>query len=115
MFSLCCVLDLVLCVGYSLCYVRDLVRVTCSLYYVLCALFSLCYVQFAVTNLVASLRACLASLAWLASLAFGSSTHARYLLCCEPRHTCHLYIYIYIYAIGFVDEYVLGLEVAVDD
>ena len=39
-----------------------------------CAGFSLCYVQLAVTNLVASLRACLASLAWLASLAFGFST-----------------------------------------
>ena len=39
----------------------------------LCVGFSLCYVQFAVTNLVASLRACLASLAWLASLAAGAS------------------------------------------
>ena len=50
-----------------------LVCVLCRLSSVLCAGFSLCYVQFAVTNLVASLRACLASLAWLASLAAGAS------------------------------------------
>ena len=43
----------------------------------LCAGFSLCYVQFAVTNLVASLRACLASLALLALLAAGASLGRR--------------------------------------
>ena len=59
----------VLCPDFGLCYVRDLVCVMDSLQPVLYAGFGLCYVQFAVTNLVASLRACLASLAWLASLA----------------------------------------------
>ena len=43
-------------------YVGDLVCVMCGIKSVLCAGFSLCYVQFAVTSLVASLRACLASL-----------------------------------------------------
>ena len=55
--------------------VQYFVCVMCGLQSVLCAVFSLCYVQFAVTSLVASLRACLASLAWLASLAVGSSTN----------------------------------------
>ena len=56
-----------------LCYVYFFVRVTCRLQSALCEGFRLCYVKFAVTKLVASLRASLASLAWLASLAAGPS------------------------------------------
>ena len=117
-FSLCyiqslvcviCSLQSVLYAVFSLCYVQSLVCVMYSLQSVLCAVFSLCYVQFTVMSLVASLRACLASLAWLASLAFGSSTHARYLLCCEPRHTCHLlYIDVYVY-MGAIQVCINGL------
>ena len=62
-----------LCAAFSVRSVQSFVCVMCGLSSVRCAVFSLCYVQFAVTSLAASLRACLASLAWLASLALGSS------------------------------------------
>ena len=52
------------CAVVSLCYVQSLVCGMCSLQSVLRAVFSRCYVQFTVRRLVASLRACLASLAW---------------------------------------------------
>ena len=52
----------VLCAGFSVRGVQSLVCVIWGLWYVLCAVFNLCYVQFAVTSLVASLQACLASL-----------------------------------------------------
>ena len=68
-----CGIQSVLCEIFSLCYVQSLVCVMCSLQSVSCAVFSLCHVQFTVTSLVASLRACLASLAWLASFAAGAS------------------------------------------
>ena len=82
--SLCYVIIVCMCYVFSCCarvmflllacvMCRFFVCVMCRLLSALCAGFSLCYVQFAVTNLVASLRACLASLAWLASLAAGAS------------------------------------------
>ena len=72
-----CSLQFGLCAVFSLYYVRDSVPLMCSLSSVLCAVSSLCYVQFTLPSLVASLRACLASHAWLASLTFGSSTNTR--------------------------------------
>ena len=50
------------CAGLCMFYVRCLVCVVSGTQYVLCVGFSLCCVQFASTHLVASLRACLASL-----------------------------------------------------
>ena len=51
-----------LCEELGTYYVWVLVCVLCVISSVSCAVFSLCHVQFAVTNLVASLRACLAAL-----------------------------------------------------
>ena len=45
-----------------MCYLWALVCLMWGIQFVLCAVVSLCHVQFAVTNLIASLRACLASL-----------------------------------------------------
>ena len=66
-------LQTALCAGFSLYHVRAVVCAMCRLWSVLCAVVIVCCVQFIVTSLVASLRACLASLAWLASLAAGAS------------------------------------------
>ena len=52
----------VLCAGFSVGDVQSSVCVVCVLWSVLCAAFSVCYVQFAVTSVVASLRAFLPSL-----------------------------------------------------
>ena len=51
-----------LCAVVSKCDVRDLVCVMCGMGFMLRAAFSLCDVQFAATNLVASLRTCVASI-----------------------------------------------------
>ena len=116
-FDICLCYVIIVCVCYVFVYLC-----TCYLCYVLCVLcvvaslsyvraFSLCYVPFAVTNLVASLRACVATLAWLASLAAGVSrphsplrdekTHAvtaavRHLTF-SLRSYIHLYGYVYIW------------------
>ena len=50
------------CAVFSLCSVNDLVCAMYGIDVVLCAGFNMCYVQFAAANLVALLRACLASL-----------------------------------------------------
>ena len=56
-----CGIQRVLCAGFGLGYVQPLVCAMRNLQSVLCVVFGLCNVQFAVTNLVACLRACVAS------------------------------------------------------
>ena len=57
-----CIFCFVLCAVVSLCYAQVLVIDMCSFQFVLCAVFNLCHEHCAVTNVVASLRACLAAL-----------------------------------------------------
>ena len=64
--------------------VRYLVSVMCGTESVLCADFSLCHVRFAATSLVASLRACLASL--------GRDDPNK-----GPMEGSHLCLYVYVY------------------
>ena len=104
----------VLCAVFSLCYVQLLVCVMYSfslcygqILFALCAVFSMCYVQFAVTTLVAPLRACLASLgmAYASMYVFGLGKNERW--CADslfrtfvdPRNEIPPYIYIYIHLI----------------
>ena len=59
---LCSCADNVLCAEFSMCNLQICVCPSCIFEFVLCTYFSLCHVQFAATNLVARLRASLASL-----------------------------------------------------
>ena len=109
---LMCSEQIVLCADLSLCYVQLLVCVVQFLVFVMCsslsvlrAAFSLCYVQFAVTSLLTSLRACIASLrracvcienqSWCGVLLRQTSVKATNEI--HPYVWIYIYIYLYVY------------------
>ena len=120
-----CGIKSVLCAGFSLCHVWVLAcvmqgfglsyvrAVVCAMCYALCVyvLFSLDYVQFVVTTLVASLRACLASLggAWTTgdspcSIPFiKTNGELPYIYI---YIYVRMYIYMYIYVMQYIDIYI---------
>ena len=99
-----------LCVGFSLCHVQDLVCIMCSLQSVLCAVVNLRFVQLVVTNHVASLQAYLASLGSRErnkGTREGPEGNAKYQSVCARKVP---YIHVYTHSCLYVCIYICNIQ-----